>query len=574
MSEERVQRRLAAVLAADVVGYSRLMEQDEAGTLKALKTRRKEILGPLVARHQGHVFKLTGDGALVEFASAVNAVECAVALQRAMAAANEGVANYRRIVLRIGINLGDVMVEGGDLYGDGVNIAARLEGIAEPGTVLVSGTAFDYVRNKVRVEFEDLGQQSLKNIGEPVRVYRVRDTPRAPISNSKATTDKPSIVVLPFVNMSSDPEQAYFADGLAEDLITDLSKVPGLLVIARNSSFAYKGRSVDVRLIASELGVRYVVEGSVRRASARVRINAQLIDAATGSHLWAERYDRDLADIFVVQDEVVGRIVGALAGTLPAARPLPRRGTTNLEAYDLFARARWLVFQSLEATRAARPLLKKAIELDPGFAEAHAWLAMSYHFGWSHCGEPDENRTLARSAARAAMLLDPENADALILFGYMRAYEGELAEGVAEIEKGLRINPNHASGWALIADLRVHEGRAAEAIDYARNSLRLDPHPPGTYYWLLGWAQYALGRYQDAVDTLRHEHARGAGVRRILAAALAQLGRMTEAREEARSFLLEYPHFSAKQWGSAQPFRNEADRQHFIDGYVKAGLPE
>jgi adenylate cyclase len=327
-------------------------------------------------------------------------------------------------------------------------------------------------------------------------------------------------------------------------------------------------------LIASELGVRYVVEGSVRRASTRVRINAQLVDAATGSHLWAERYDRDLADFFAVQDEVVGRIVSALAGTLPATRLLPRRGTTNLEAYDLFARGRWLVFQSLEATKAARPLLRKAIELDPGFAEARAWLAVSYHFGWMHCGEPDESRTLARSAAREAVSLDPENAEALIVLGFLRAYEGELAEGVAEIEKGLRINPNHASAWSFLSDLRVHEGRAAEAIDCARNWLRLDPHPPGTYYWQLGWAQYALSRYQDAVETLRHEEARGPGVRRILAAALAQLGRMTEARGEARNFLMEYPHFSAKQWGSTQPFRNEADRQHFIEGYVKAGLPE
>ena len=239
----------------------------------------------------------------------------------------------------------------------------------------------------------------------------------------------------------------------------------------------------------------------------------------------------------------------------------------------MFARGRWLVFQSLEATRAARPLLRKAMELDPGFAEAHAWLAMSYHFGWSHCGEPDENRMLARSAAREAVSLDPENADAHIVLGYVRAYEGELAEGVAEIEKGLRINPNQASGWGSLADLRVHEGRAAEAIDCARNSLRCDPHPTGNYYWLLGWAQYALGRYQDAVETLRNDSARGPGVQRILAAALAQLGRMTEAREEAGKFLAEFPHFSAKQWGATQPFRNDADRQHFIDGYVKAGLP-
>jgi adenylate cyclase len=389
-----------------------------------------------------------------------------------------------------------------------------------------------------------------------------------------APPDNPSIAVLPFINMSGDPEQAYFADGLTEDLITDLSKVPGFLVIAHHSSFAYRGRSVDIRAIAGELGVRYIVEGSVRRAPARVRINAQLIDAATGSHLWAERYDRDLADIFVVQDEVVGKIMSALAGTLPATQALPRRRTTSLEAYDLFIRGRWLAVQSLEDTRAARPLLEKAIELDPGFAEAYAWLGMSHHFGWFYCGEPEEeHRALARLAAQEAVSLDPENADAHIVLGYLRAYEGELAEGVGQLEMGLRINPNHAAGWNALTDLRVLEGRAAEGIDCANNSLRLDLHPPRDYYWALGYAQYAMGRYQDAVETLRHESAGGPGARRILAAALAQLGRLKQARREGRRFLLAFPQFSAKQWGRTHPFPNDADRQHFIEGYIKAGLP-
>jgi TolB-like protein len=468
-----------------------------------------------------------------------------------------------------------VIVEGSDLYGDGVNLASRVQEIAEAGDICVSAKVREEVGGKTGLAFEDVGERRFKNIAGPVKVYRAKlgrqiAAPRPAL----AAADKPSIAVLPFINMSGDPEQAYFAEGLAEDLITDLSKIPGFLVIARNSSFAYKGRSVDIRLIASELGVRYVIEGSVRRASARVRINAQLIDATTGSHMWAERYDRDLADIFVVQDEVVSKIVNALTGRLPSARLLAARGTTYLEAYELFAQGRQLVFQSLEQTRTARPLLKRAIELDPGFAEAHAWLAVSYHFGWSHAGESDENRLLARSAARQALSLDPENADALIVLGYIRAYEGELAGGVAEIESGLRINPNHAPGWGMLADLRVHEGRAAEAIDCARNCFRLDPQGPADYYWQLGWAQYALGRYQEAVETLRHDKAGGIGVRRILAAALAQLGCIMEAREEARKFLLELPHFSAKQWGTTQPFRNDADRQHFIDGYVKAGLPE
>ncbi len=579
MAEERAQRRLAAILAADVVGYSRLMQLDEAGTLATLKARRSAVLQPVVSKHHGRIVKLMGDGVLVEFGSAVDAVECAVQLQKAMDTANAGVPEDRRIALRVGVNLGDVIVEGSDLYGDGVNIAARLEALAEPGGVVISRTVFEHVDGKLPVRFEDQGERTLKNIARPMRVYRAQwEAGPASVGQQPAPTpfglpDKSSVAVLPFINMSSDAEQEFFADGLTEDLITDLSKVRGLLVIARNSSFSYKGRSVDIRSIARELGVRYVVEGSIRRASTRVRINAQLIEAASGSHIWAERFDRDLADIFLVQDEVVGKIVSALAGALPSVHVLPKRRTTNIEAYDLFVRGRSLAM--LQDTREARALLGKAIELDPDFAAAHAWLAISYQFGWMYYGEDREgHRMLARSAAQQAMSLDPENADAHIVLGWLRAYEGALAEGVAEVEMGLRINPNHAEGWLVLADLRVSQGRAAEGIDCVRNALRLNPHPPGYYYWPLGWAQYAAGRYQDAVETLRHESARAPIARRILAAALAQLGRMAEAREEARKFLVEFPHFSAQQWGSTQPFHNDADRRHFIDGYIKAGLPE
>ena len=476
--------------------------------------------------------KTTGDGLLTEFASVVDAVRCAVEVQRDMTGSNAEVDPEKRIALRIGINVGDIVVEGGDIYGDGVNVAARLEGLAEPGGICVSARVQEDARGKLDVAFEDLGEQRLKNIAWPIKVYRAQlGGEVAALRPIWPLPDNPSIAVLPFINMSDDPEQAYFAEGLAEDLITDLSKVAGFLVIARNSSFAYKGRSVDIRSIAAELGVRYVVEGSVRRASARMRISAQLIDASTGNHLWAERYDRDLADIFAVQDEVVGKIVSALSGRLPSAHAPPRLRATNLEAYDLFVRGRRLATRSPEDSRAARLLLGKAIELDSGFAEAHAWLAMTHWFGWVYCGEAaEEHQALARAGARQALSLDPDNADAHIVLGVLRAYDGELAEGVAEIEMGLRINPNHAAGWNMLADLRVLEDRAAEGIDCARNSFRLDPHPPGDFYWPLGWAQYAAGRYQDAVETLRHGSARGPGVRRILAAALAQLGRVTEAR--------------------------------------------
>jgi len=576
-----MERKLAAILAADVVGYSALMETDEEGTFDRVQAGRKELFEPEIKKHHGRIFKLMGDGLLAEFGSVVDAVECAVTLQRGMVERNASVPESKHIEVRIGINLGEVIVEGEDRYGEGVNVAARLQQLADPGGICVSGKVSKEVEKKLAFGFEPMGEQLMKNIAEPVACYRVNvHLPTVAPTNAAAPIptglpNRAAIAVLPFTNISNDPEQEYFADGLAEDLITDLSKVSGLLVIARNSSFAYKGRAVDIRLVAKELGVRYVIEGSVRRAAARVRINAQLIDTTDNTHLWADRFDRDLADIFAVQDEVVNKIVSALAGTLPSARALPKRRAIDMEAYDLFVRGRSLAMLSLEDTRAARPLLEKAIEIDPTFAEAHAWLAMSHHFGFLFCGEPeDEHRPLARSAAERAVSLDPENPDALVIHGLLRGYDGEFSEGTAEIELGLRINPNHADGWILLADLRVCEGRAAEGIECARNSLRLNPHPPGNFYWHFGFVLYAAGRYEDAVETLRNRSSRGPGVRRILAAALAQLGRMTEAREEARKFLSEVPDFSASRWGSTQPFRNEADRQHFIDGYVKAGLPK
>src|SRR5262245_32828175 len=342
MANEHVQRRLAAILAVDVVGYSRLMEQDEASTLVRLKARRKEVLEPLIAKHQGRIFKLTGDGVLIEFGSAVNAVQCAVELQHNMAAANSDLSDDRHIVLRIGVNLGDVMVEGSDLYGDGVNVAARLEALAEPGSILVSGTAYDYVRNKVKVRFDDLGHQTLKNIVEPVRAYRAADMPAVTITLSKATTDKPSIAVLPFTNLSGDPDQQYFSDGSTEDIITELSRFRDLLVIARNSSFQYRDKAVDVRRVGRELGTRYVVEGSVRKLGNRVRTTAQLVDAVAGDHFWAERYDRDLEDIRAVQDEIVATIVATLVGRIIAvgAERARRKPPQVWAAYDYLLQGR------------------------------------------------------------------------------------------------------------------------------------------------------------------------------------------------------------------------------------------
>lgn len=575
MADERVKRRLAAILAADVVGYSRLMEQDEAGTLAALKARRKNLVEPLVAQHRGRIFKVTGDGMLVEFGSALNAIECAIELQQSMTAANDGEPGDRRIVLRVGVNLGDVMVEGSDLYGDGVNIAARLESLADPGDICVSGSIYEQVRRKLGSDFDDLGPQVVKNFAEPVHVYRVRSTARndRPLdAEALPLPAKPSIAVLPFTNLSNDPEQESFADGLTEDLITDLSRHSGLFVIARNSTFAYKGKAADVRQISRNLGVRYLLEGSARRASGRVRINVQLVDAIGGGHMWAERFDRDLADIFAVQDEVIAKIVEALVGRLVA--PPARKRPTNLKAYDLCIRTRFL-FGSADATREACSLLRRAIELDPGYAEAHRWLAFHMFAGWAFYGEPEEpNRRLALEAAQQAVTLDPNDAGCHWVLGYLLAQHHHWAQSDAEFAAALTLDPNHADAWAILSDLTIDSGEPADAIEQIRKALRLNPHPPGWYYWVLGQAYYAARQYELAVETLRREETYRTESRRTLAASLAQLGRMEEARREAELFMTINPQFRISKWSAWNPFRNDEMHQHFVNGYRKAGLPE
>jgi adenylate cyclase len=412
MREQAPQRRLAAILAADVVGYSRMMQVDEAGTLAVLKSRRTEILQPLVSKHHGRIIKVMGDGVLVEFASAVQAVSCAVALQEAMAVANEAAEESRRVVLRIGINLGDVLVEGGDLYGDGVNIAARIEAVADPGSVVVSRTVFNHVRGKVDFEFDDLGERELKNIAEPVQVYRVGVADQATTARPPLPLpDKPSIAVLPFQNLTGDILQEYFADGIVEEMITALSRFRNLFVIARNSSFAYKGRTVDVKQIGRDLGVRYVLEGSVRRVGNRVRITGQLIDTSTGLHLWADRFDGAFDDIFDLQDQITARVVGAIAPKLEQAEidRAKRKLTSSLDAYDYYLRGMaavhlWTKAGNVEALHHFR----RAIELDASFASAHGMAARCYSQrkagGWAEgsAKEVAEAKSLAWRAAELA----------------------------------------------------------------------------------------------------------------------------------------------------------------------------
>jgi TolB-like protein/Tfp pilus assembly protein PilF len=574
-----MERKLVAILAADVVGYAALMEADEAGTFARVRAGRKELFEPEINKHHGRIFKLMGDGLLAEFGSVVDAVECAVMLQRGMTERNASVPEGKRIDVRIGINLGEVIVEGEDRYGEGVNVAARLQQLAEPGGICVSGKVSKEVEKKLAFSFEPMGEHRVKNIAEPVACYRVSLQPMSarptPISITPKSPNRVTVAVLPFTNMSSDSEQEYFVDGLAEDLITDLSKVPGLFVISRHSTFAYKGKAIEIRSVAKDLGVQFVIEGSVRRAAARVRINVQLIDAEDGTHLWADRFDRDLADVFSLQDEVVGKVVSALAELLPSARPIPGQRAKNLEAYDLFVRGRVLVTQSVEGNRTARPLLERSIELDPTFADAHAWLAMSHLCGWAYWGEAEQpHRSLAFAAAQRAVSLDSNNASAHAILGDVLLFEGSLDGAASELSAALEINPNHADAWAYLGEMKAFEGRAVEGIEYVRKAFHLNPHPPGWYYWLLGLIEYAAGQYEDAVETLRHESTHRSGSQRILAASLAQLDRMDEARVEAAQFLAAHHGFSALHWANTQPFQRAADRQHFIDGYLKAGLPK
>ena len=570
-------------MSADVVGYSRLMEFDELGTLDALKKRRTEILSPLIARYNGRLVKVMGDGVLVEFPSAVNAVQCAIDLQSDFAKANDPLPQQSEIWLRIGVNLGDILVDGGDIYGDGVNVAARLQALAEPGEVFISGSVYDQVKRRLDAAFEDLGAKPLKNIAEPVRVYRIGTLAASSKASDGATAlrlpAKPSIAVLPFTNMSGSKDGEVFADGLSEDLITDLSRNAGLFVIARHSSFAYKGKAIDIRVVARELGVRHLLEGSVRRVAERVRINVQLIDAIGGDHVWAERFDRDLDDIFAVQDEVTARIVEALVGrlTTPPARKRPH----SMEAYELCVRARALIAYfagSAEAIRESEVLLRQAVALDPEYAEAIRWLAFTLWSYWSHSiGSQDSEvseRPESLQLAERAVALDPNDAGNHWVLGYLLAFERRWAESESEFAAALELDPNHADTFAMQAEVVMWRGNAAEAKELVGKAFRLNPQPAGWYFWILGLVSYAAGHYQAAAEALRHDATYRSGSRRILAASLAQLGKAAEARREAELFMANNPRFSILRWAAAQPSHDQAVLDHFIEGYRKAGLPD
>jgi TolB-like protein/Tfp pilus assembly protein PilF len=532
---EDIERRLAAILSADVAGYSRLMGKDEAGTLAALKALRREVFAPQVAAHNGRIVKLMGDGALVEFPSIVHAVDCAVAVQRGLVGRNAD----PPIMLRIGVNLGDIIIEGSDIYGDGVNVAARIQEVAEPGGIALSGAAFDQVVGKVEVAFEDAGERELKNIDKPVRVYHWTDAAAPAFEVPLPLPDKPSIAVLPFVNMSGDPEQEYFSDGITEDIITELSRFPTLFVIARNSSFHFKGKAVKVSEVGRDLGVQYVVEGSVRKAGNRVRVTAQLVEAASGNHVWAERYDRELEDIFEVQDEVAHTVAATVSGRLDdaGAERARRRPTEDLAAYDLFLRAYQHVHRWTRADLAiAHPLLEKALELDPDIARAHAYLGMIHVADWMWGISDVEALDLALTLAQRAMSLDDDDSWSYVVIGHVYQRTNRLEEALNYMEKAVALNPNDAIATTVLATVVNLLGRPDEAVEWVEKAMRLDPYHPDWFFDILGRALYMSRRYEEACATFMRMKQPPYWVYVELAACYGQLDRHDQARDTVAAF--------------------------------------
>ncbi len=589
MAEERVQRRLAAIMAADVVGYSRLMGEDEAGTRARFNDHLHELIEPLVASRGGRIVKTMGDGLLVEFVSVVDAVQCAVEIQNSMAERNADEPDDRRIEFRIGVNLGDLIIEGDDIHGDGVNIAARLEGLAEPGGLCVSGKVVEEVRNKLDVSFEDMGAQEVKNIAEPVHVFRFRLDQEPMTSSQEAPAkpptlpDKPSIAVLPFENMSGDPEQEYFADGIAEDIITTLSHTHWLFVVARNSSFTYKGSAVDVKRVSEELGVGYILEGSVRKAGNRVRITAQLIDAATGNHIWAERFDRDLEDIFAVQDEITESVVAAIGPELMVAetRRAQRKPPQSLDAWDYVLRALSHIWrQSEEDYGVAKDLLLRAVEIDPGYAQAHSMLGWLYiHHAWMLGDKPEETFLLALEAARTAVALDEHDPWARVVLGRVHAYDRDHENAVAELEKAIQLNPNLPIARGMLGLTLAYGGKSEQAIAELDRAIRANPRDPfnSFYHGSYSVACYLAGRYEEAAQWARQgvqEKPNNPGYHRMVAISCAKLGQFEEARAALDRTKRLQPGLSLAWAEAYAPYSRPEDLEHYIDGLREAGLTE
>ena len=589
MPESRTERRLAAVLAADIAGYSRLMGADEEGTLRQLKAHRKELIDPKITEYRGRIVKTTGDGMLVEFVSVVDAVRCAVDIQRNMIERNAEVPTETRIQFRIGINLGDIIIDDNDIYGDGVNVAARLEALADPGGIDVSRIVHDQVRDKLSFSFEDLGEQTVKNIARPIGVHRIDITEStgppvvkstAAASKTQSTSTRPSIAVLPFANMSGDPEQEYFADGISEDVITGLSKLHWFFVIARNSSFIYKNKAVDVKRVARELGVRYVLEGSVRKSGNRVRITAQLIDATTNNHIWADHYDGELTDIFELQDEITRKVVAAIEPKLLEAEAIrtQNRSAEDLGAWDLVMQANSRLWKQTKADgEAAIAMLVKATERYPDYAPAHSMLAFALLFRAIPGGVSgsDDVKTAATLAGRAAEL-DDNDPWAHLALGYANFLMRRTDDAVDEFRRALEINPNFAAAYGYLGSALAFDGLSDEAIRYSELALRMSPHDPQNAIFNVGLAaaHYLAGRYNEAIGYARKAVQQRSGWApgyRIYCASLAQAQQVVEARAALNRLKELQPGISIKWMEQHVPYQAKP-MVKFLEGIRKAGL--
>lgn len=579
-----MERRLAAILYADLVGYSRLMGDDEAGTLTALKAARNEIVDPAISKHGGRIVKQTGDGILAEFGSAVAAVEAAHEIQTAMAGRNAEPSDGPAMDFRIGINIGDVLVDQDDIFGDGVNIAARLESRAEPGGVLISGVVHDQVQGRLDLSIEHVGELMLRNIAKPVRAYRltgIRGGETVAANSAPALPIKPSIAVLPFTNMSGDPGQEYFSDGMTEDIITELSRFRGLFVIARNSSFAYKGKSVDLREVGGELGVQYLLEGSVRRSGGRIRVNAQLIDTETNHHIWAERYDRQSEDVFAVQDELTETIAATLEARLGAAAQdrARRKPPGSLQAYDYFLRGQAVICRTAEDNLHAREAYHKAIELDPGCARAWAGVALSYVLDWtSRWGDSLESALdRALEAAQKAVALDNLDGHAHRILGSVLLQRGEHERAREHLELALRQNPNDANSYSSLANLMSFMRETEAANKAIATAIRLNPHHPSWYLWCQAFAYIVGGSYEEAVAALKTAIARYPDFvtpHRQLAVCYVRLGLGADARKEVSEILRLDPGYTLARLAERLPFRFPEDREQYLADLRRAGVPE
>ncbi|MER9175749.1 adenylate/guanylate cyclase domain-containing protein [Mesorhizobium sp. M0955] len=573
-----MEQRLAAILAADMAGYSRLMEADESGTLARLRTHRIELVDPAIAKNKGRIIKTTGDGMLVEFQSVTDAVKCAVEIQQRMKRRNSDVPQARRIEFRIGINLGDIIFDDEDIFGDGVNIASRIEQLADVGGICVTAAVATQIADRLEIAMEDLGEKTLKNISRPVRLYRVGfDSPALPEVEAKRSISKPSIVVLPFTNMSGDPEQEFFADGLTEDIITELSRHHELFVISRNSSFVYKNRAVNVREVAEKLTVQYLVEGSVRKIGDRVRVTVQLIDTANDAHIWADKYDRKLDDIFAIQDEVTAAIAATLPGRVEAAQrdQLARAKPANMAAYECVLAAKVLHHRSTIAdNERARTLIDRAVALDPDYAHAHAWRACILGQAWVHnwCEDRDAVWNNIMAALDRALALDNNDADVHRILAAVNVNNNELTTARYHQERALALNPNYDLVVVQQGELLTWLGRPEEGIEWIRKAMQLNPHHPERFWSHLGKAHFAARQYGEAIEAFMHLSTMDSVQHAFAAACYGWLGDEIAAAAHLGKIRTLDPQFDLESFIATLHYAQESDVQHVREGLLKAGI--